>query len=541
MHENSLEQKEFFGRSEVLSLLDKRVHALKEGYRQNIAITGQCLAGKTYLLHHFLDSMKDPSILPIYVEVTDEPFSAFAERFMGTLLYAFLKLKGVDVREDFWYLLEKAQEFMPQAVEVMQEIKNELEKKNFNKAYIDILNLTSIVKRETHVRCIVIFDEFQNLSYFRIKNPFIHFGKVIMIQKDTMYIISSSDKTAIKRILAEKLSLLFGNFEVVELRGFDFNSSREFLKNRLSDFDISEGLKSFIVAFTDGNPFYLDLICSRLRDLVMASGANVINTKIVVDALEGLYYAQRGPANQYFTNKISSSYLNSSTMDVLVAIAKGLHTLRDIKESTGAGNSEISMRLRRLLELNIIFKNGNFYFFTDRGFLFWIKEVYDRSRTSLISSASRRQEQFTGDMHAYVNKFLFDLKKDCGHRIAGLFSKFRGEIIEVGQRRHRLPEFKKIDTIRLNRTSSILLAHKDKDLWTCHITEGLVREEDILSFAEENRRLKSKIINKVLIALDGIDVNATLLAKENKMWIWSLKKLNAVMDIYNQEKLIRYS
>ena len=37
----------FFGRDEALGLLEKRVNALTEGYRQNVALTGQNLAGKS--------------------------------------------------------------------------------------------------------------------------------------------------------------------------------------------------------------------------------------------------------------------------------------------------------------------------------------------------------------------------------------------------------------------------------------------------------------------------------------------------------------
>jgi len=541
MLKERLMDKEFLGRSQVLSLLDKRVEALKEGYRQNIAITGQCLAGKTYLLHHFLDNIKDPALLPVYVEVADEPFPEFAERFMGTLLYAFLKAKKEFVREDLDFLLEKAQPYMPHTTKAIQEIRGHLVKKDFNRAYVEILNLTSIVKKETQARCIVIFDEFQNLSFFDIKDPFTHFGKVIMIQKDTMYIISSSDKSAINKILVEQLALLFGNFEIIELRGFDFNSSKQFVENKLAGFNLNEGLKSFVVAFTDGNPFYMDLVCAKLRDLALASSATTIHTSTIVEAIEGVFFDNTGAVNQYFTNRVNNLYMNNTTLNMLVAISKGLHTVKEIKESIGISHTEASSRLRRLIELNIIFKNCNFYFFIDRGFLFWVREVYSRKRTSLIASASMREEQFKHDMHNYLSKFLFDLRKDNTRRIADLFSRFSGEIVEVGERRHRLPKFKKVDVLRLNRTNAVLLAHKDKNLWACFIKEGKVYEDDILSFIAEIKKTKAKTVNKILVTLDDMDINATLLAKENGLWIWGLKKLNTIMEIYNQEKIIRYT
>ena len=44
----------FFGREKILSILEKRVSALKGGYRQNIALTGPMLSGKSSIL----DSLK---------------------------------------------------------------------------------------------------------------------------------------------------------------------------------------------------------------------------------------------------------------------------------------------------------------------------------------------------------------------------------------------------------------------------------------------------------------------------------------------------
>ena len=85
----------------------------------------------------------------------------------------------------------------------------------------------------------VILDEFDNLEHLGIKNPFLSFGKVIMVQKDTMYIVSSSRNEAIKKIISEKLSLLFGNFEVVKVSNFDIKTSREIYRYKICWLDIS--------------------------------------------------------------------------------------------------------------------------------------------------------------------------------------------------------------------------------------------------------------------------------------------------------------
>ena len=51
--------KKFFGREEVLGTIQKRVTALKGGYRQNMALTGPMLSGKSSILRHFLNNIDD--------------------------------------------------------------------------------------------------------------------------------------------------------------------------------------------------------------------------------------------------------------------------------------------------------------------------------------------------------------------------------------------------------------------------------------------------------------------------------------------------
>src|SRR3989338_8697432 len=99
----------FFGRGGVLALLEKRVSALKSGYRQNVAITGHRLTGKSSVLNHFLFTFKDSEILPIYIEALDESFKQFAVKFIGTLLYNFLKYSQREALDNLEYLIRECE------------------------------------------------------------------------------------------------------------------------------------------------------------------------------------------------------------------------------------------------------------------------------------------------------------------------------------------------------------------------------------------------------------------------------------------------
>ncbi|WP_414947291.1 hypothetical protein, partial [Klebsiella pneumoniae] len=73
----------FFGRKSYLDILEKRVIALKDGYRQNIAFIGDEHVGKTAILHKFLNSFLDNRFILFYLEARVEPLFLFCKRFAG--------------------------------------------------------------------------------------------------------------------------------------------------------------------------------------------------------------------------------------------------------------------------------------------------------------------------------------------------------------------------------------------------------------------------------------------------------------------------
>ncbi len=218
--------KKFFGREEVLATLHKRVTALKGGYRQNLALAGPMLAGKSSILRHFLKNVGDTDVIPLYIEMTGEDFGIFCSQFMSSLLYHYMTAEGMKPAGNLKELKRDCRPVIPETVRCMDKVSKALKGRKKELAYETLLGLTSVFKTETGKSCLVILDEFQNISDFHLRNPFQTFGKFIMVQKNTMYIVSSSQKTLLKEILSKKLSLLFGNFEVIDVEGFDDQIAR---------------------------------------------------------------------------------------------------------------------------------------------------------------------------------------------------------------------------------------------------------------------------------------------------------------------------
>jgi predicted transcriptional regulator len=530
----------FFGRSEVLDLLSKRVSALKDGYRQNVALTGHSLAGKTSILHHFLYSIKEEDFITVYIEVVKEPFRAFSNRFIATLLYNALTKIGENAGFDLKELLDKASEATPRTYAAIKHVNLLIEKGDNEGAYFNLLCLTSILKEEIKKSCIVILDEFDNLEYIGIRNPFLNFGKVIMIQKDTMYVVSSSRNQAFKKILSEKLSLLFGNFEIVRISGFNTEMASRFIDMRLSGFDMDESLKKFLMVFTDGNPFYLNHLVKKAREAACEKMSNYINIDVMAEGIIDGIYDSNGVIHQYLMNFVLN-LLDSKHKDkylaILTSIACGKNKLPDIAKVTKIKQTEVSKDLQHLCELGLISKSGIFYKVDDTLMAFWLEHVYQKRRDLLVDGIFNRYELFLSQARAYISEFVEEYGKDMLSRLADLFGAFSNELVQIDSKLLRLPHFTKVEVGTFPDNSRYLAATFRGNSWLVQPYKSTVSENDIVNYIKNIKSLDQKISNKIVLSLRGMDENAKLLAKELKLSIWGISTLNDLLSLYGKSKI----
>lgn len=535
---------QFFGRDEVLSLLTKRVNALTEGYRQNVALTGQNLSGKSSILHHFLHNFSDNRILPIYVEITEEPFIYFAHRFIGSLLYNLLRSKGQEPKEDFESLVDEARPFIPETTRSINEIRDLMKKRDFDETYSRLFDLTSSVKKETGKSCVIILDEFHNLASLNIRHPFKNFGKKIMVQKDTMYIVTSSKVTTVRKILNEKLSLLFGNFEIIQVTGFTVKNASAFLEKRFKYLRVPNDLKDFIISFTEGNPFYLDVISQSVKEIVSTMTFRRVSQDILIESLEKTIFNSKGCIFQYLNGSLEILRQKKSSeiyITILLSIANGSFRLKEISKSIKKRTGDVSRILSDLIEMNIIYKNGSFYKFIDRMFGFWSKFVYQKKRTAIISYLPERIRLFHKDMHLLINDFMNEKKKDILERTADLFALFNNETVTIHEREYKFPSFSTIEIKSFGSAYPYILAKTNKKYWIVSASCEELKDIDIMEFAERGKSLKLKIQKKILIAPSGIEMNANLMAKEENMWIWSIGALNQIISHYDKNMIVNFT
>jgi hypothetical protein len=524
----------FFGRKEYLEILQKRTRDLKEGYRQNIAILGDEMVGKTSLIFNFLHKFCDTRIITLYLEIRPEILASFARRFIGALLYNFLANSGLTLKEDLDFLLRKSSTYIPKTTEKAKFILSALDKRKKNNVFSEVLSLCELIHEETGKYCVVILDEFQHLEYMGIKGLYLEWSKLLIAQKTTMYMISSSMTFRAKSILSKNLSLLFGNFQVLNIEPFDIKTSAEYLKLRLHPLHISAGLKDFILHFTGGYPFYLEVIAEALLKS---------RQEELTDILEKLLFESSGILNQRFSNYLKrflDSPHSQDYLSTLYLIAQGHNKIKEIASIRHKSQTEILSRVNQLLELDAITRSGDFLKINDRIFTFWLKFVYQEKLQSFTFDAKNQKALFRKKLENMIEEFMLSASKPISQRLMELLLLFADDKVQIERKKLRLDHFREIKPLSfVNRNiREGLIGRSNESTWVLGFKNELLTEDDIVEFAKECRKYRHKLGRKIIIALKDIDANARLRAMEEKILMWDLGSLNQLLDLYSKPRLI---
>src|SRR3989338_4942287 len=246
-----------FGRKAALSLLSRRFKDLKEGYHQNLALLGSRTIGKSTILQKFISEIDDPDTIVIYLNLENRDFDYFSSKIIKSILFNFAKSKNLATQEDIKVLMEITRPLIPQTVEAVEKVLALIKGKKYSEAYQHLIALPETFNTEAGKFCVIILDEFHDLESLPVDEAFQEMGNKIMTQRRCLYVIASSYPEAANRILSEKLTLLFCNFEIISVGNFDGVTSQEFVEKFMGEVHTGSHLRSFLADFTGGHPLYL--------------------------------------------------------------------------------------------------------------------------------------------------------------------------------------------------------------------------------------------------------------------------------------------
>lgn len=531
----------FFDRRENLDLMKKRIDGFKKGYRQNVALLGQELVGKSSLLLqliHELDS--DNETFPIYLEVRPEPLHKFGKRFTGALLFYYFRKTGTHVPEKMDVLLEKAKDNLPRTTEAILRVERLFGKRSRDQILSSLFDLLSILCEEGKKSCIMILDEFQELGSLNVRNPFAILGEKIMTQKESMYIVASSSRRRAGEILNHDLSLLFGSFEIHNLEPFGIDKGLEFIEKKLGGLPMSKTCMKFLVSITNGHPFYLDSFCRATKGIVSEKGMKEASRSVVAEAISREVFSPRSITYQYLNDFLKHFMDNSTSQDLelLLAIADGNKKSSEISRVISRSTAQTARKLEKLVNSDVIVKRGKVYDFCDPLLKWWVRSVHRRRQETFEPVVEEKGEiELRRQIEELMSLYVAQEKAGVEERLRNLFKLFRNEVVEIAGKTLRLPKFSNISTRTVHSQELPVCASIGKIYWVADFSKGVVSENGVRAFLEKLSGFRGKVSRKILICLAGIETDAKLLAKEEGIWLWNLDDLNFLLSLYEQPKM----
>src|SRR3989344_1383330 len=539
-------EENFFGRRPIFDVLKKRLLGLKEGYRQNIALLGDRYVGKSSILQKFLADLDDKDIIPIYLDLNFKDLSYVVIKYVGGLLHHYSKSQNFTLHEDVQLLIESTKKFIPQTAKAIAKIQADMAHGRSLEAYRALINLSEVFTAETNKFCVVILDEFQSLEQLALPHVFQELGKNIMTQKRCLYIVTSSSLEQAKKILSEKLSLLFGNFETIVVEPFDLKTSQDFIQQRLEKIKMGNSLQNFLIDFTGGHPLYLNLILQELRYLCAIHNQNEIYVPLLASAVENAIFNPWGVLSRHFELTVdqlcSVKGSGGAIPPILIALTSGRQKLQDVSRALGLKQSFVSQRLARLVEEGVVVKNGTFFYIKDKLFKYWLKYVLQKQLKAVDVSLEKQREAFLLELHRAVDDFKLASQKDLSLRITELLRRFENEALNMNGRRYRLPTFKKILPAKLKMPQpcffDVLDASTEEGSWFIILKKDSLCEGDVSAVLTESKKKGTKTLGHIIISLADIEENAKLKALQERMWVWNEHELNTLLNFYDQPYIL---
>ncbi len=532
----------FYGRHETLEILRKRVIDFKDGYRQNVAILGDRYIGKTSTLHKFFSEIDQRDLIQIYINVENQDTSHFCRKLAASVLYQYAKHRRLASHEEAELLIEAVQDDLPLSARQAKRVLAHVAHGRYLEAYQEAIALPQVFAKESGLFCVVVLDEFHCLEEWDIPAVFQELGKTVMTQKQCLYIVSSSMPETAQVILSEKLSLLFGNFEVVFLEPFSIKTCHEYIAYHLGDVRISPALRDFLIDFTGGRPLYLRLLLEEIVHLSAVHRQQEVFLPLFTQAVERMIFNSWGVLTRHFDvliDGLSSGRGNSLHTDILVALARGRRKVKDLARDIGVKQTALAPRLTRLAAGGYIVKNEKFFYIKDKLFRYWLTFVFQTRREMIDSDPQTARERFRAEFGRAFEEFKASMSQDVSTRIVELLHCFDDDAFLMNGRRYKLPSFDHVRSSgRLAGVAepsfSLIEASASDGDWCVVLKEGAVCEHDIAEISSALKGRPQRPQRCVLIAFQDLDENVRVRALQERMWIWNESELKSLLNLYDK-------
>lgn len=427
----------FTNREKELALLEYARDELLEGTPQKISLFGLRRIGKSILIKEFISRhLYEDNFVPIYINfeniVTDP--ENFATKYIGWTVYWALTRGKVPV-EDY---LEPAS--LVASISEHKELSQEIIRLNrlLSEAKVnrnDLLNLAfsmpEKLARLFGIKIMVFLDEFQDLrllaSYNGSHNVLGVF-RTYCETSSTSYVILGSLISSMRYLVENAQSPIFGQFDQHELSYFTKEDSIKLFRRILPRDDTE--VTNQVYQYSGGHPFYIVQLAKRMKLLHVLNNLEItkelVGQAFVIETLSskgGIY----NHCNYLYNISLekASHYVSLKSVLRILAKQEGLNqsqVARKLRIAQGA----VRNYLNSLLEVDIIIRKEDKYYFKDSVLRYWIAATEQEIELDEFP----RQEDILSLVHRLEEKFSrvsSELGKSKEYEILNLVKEMRGQ------------------------------------------------------------------------------------------------------------------
>lgn len=240
---------------------------LKSG--QNVIIFSPRRYGKTSLIKEVLKQLSID-----YITVYCDVYSATSkEKFVEIYTRELAKATSTRLEE----ALKTIREYIP-SIQLKLVFDSSMEmpelevglgrtKKELDSHIGSLFDYPQKIAEKKNKRVIVVFDEFQELAKLNGDWLFKELRSKIQHHDKVTYVFMGSKRHLFREIFADKNNPLYHIGKLFPLEKIPKKEFAEFIKDKLKDFEIEEGVIDEILEFTDGHPSYTQQICHTLWEI----------------------------------------------------------------------------------------------------------------------------------------------------------------------------------------------------------------------------------------------------------------------------------
>ena len=354
--------KEAFARRDYhLDLLDRNTNSFKKGAAKNIALLGPRKSGKTSIVKEHIKNAKD--VIPVYIDLEKISLNPenFSIEFIGNVVFHFLK-KPLSQYKKFLLLenLVKTENELKSknAFSIIKTVENELLKIKPDQRLLAecAFKFAEALGRESNKKFLIALDNFENIldlnNFAQIKDIL----SIINFDAENVRYISTS--SAIKESLA-----LLKKFECYEIKNLEKNEAFELIETIIGK---NEKASEEIFALSNGHPLMTILVSKKYnetKDVKKAFLAELLQKN------NSIYNYCNDSLNYYYNRARGQTLLKT----ILKIVANEELRLSDIAKRIYRSAPVTKSILERLMDVDIIHKKGNKFYFSDNVLRLWVK------------------------------------------------------------------------------------------------------------------------------------------------------------------------